>query len=53
LQELASITGVSLVLPEEPERPDNALQGPAIPNITRNAVTAQDDVDDLIAGLGI
>ncbi|MEO6366859.1 MAG: protein phosphatase CheZ [Steroidobacteraceae bacterium] len=53
LQELASITGISLERPEESDRPDTSLQGPAIPNLTRNAVTAQDDVDDLIAGLGI
>jgi chemotaxis protein CheZ len=53
LQELASITGVSLERPAESDRPNAALQGPAIPNLTRNAVTAQDDVDDLIAGLGI
>jgi chemotaxis protein CheZ len=53
LQELASITGISLERPEDSGRPDTTLQGPAIPNITRNAVTAQDDVDDLIAGLGI
>lgn len=53
LHELASIAGVSLERPAEPDRPDTSLQGPAIPSLTRNAVTAQDDVDDLIAGLGI
>ena len=53
LHELASITGVSLERAALPAGPDTSLQGPAIPNITRNAVTAQDDVDDLIAGLGI
>jgi chemotaxis protein CheZ len=29
------------------------LEGPAIPGITRNAVTDQGDIDDLMAGLGI
>jgi chemotaxis protein CheZ len=53
LQELAAVAGVSLTL-AEPETGDaTAPQGPAIPDITRNAVTHQDDVDDLIAGLGI
>jgi chemotaxis protein CheZ len=53
LQEFASIAGVDLTLAGLEEGPDTSPQGPAIPSITRNAVTAQGDVDDLIAGLGI
>jgi chemotaxis regulatin CheY-phosphate phosphatase CheZ len=53
LQELASTAGVNLDLAELSTEPDTAPQGPAIPNITQNAVNGQSDVDDLIAGLGI
>jgi chemotaxis protein CheZ len=53
LQELASIAGVNLDLAERSSGPDISPQGPAIPDITRNAVNGQSDVDDLMAGLGI
>ncbi len=53
LQELASTAGVNLDLAERSTEPDVSPQGPAIPDITRNAVNGQSDVDDLIAGLGI
>lgn len=53
LQELASIAGVTLKLPVIAEPPSTKPQGPAIPNLTTDTVTAQGDVDDLIAGLGI
>jgi chemotaxis protein CheZ len=50
LGEIARVTGAQYGAP--PESPA-ALEGPAVPGVTRNAVTAQDDVDALIAGLGI
>ncbi len=53
LQELASLAGVTLRLPVLEEGSMVSPQGPAIPNLTLNAVTEQGDVDDLIAGLGI
>ena len=53
LQELASTAGVNLDLAERPSGLDTSPQGPAIPNLTQNAVQGQSDVDDLIAGLGI
>jgi chemotaxis protein CheZ len=53
LQEFARIAGVDLELPQTEELADASPQGPAIPNITRNTVTAQGDVDELMAGLGI
>lgn len=53
LGELTRLTGVA--------KPDNTmpmpippgLAGPAVPGISHGAITAQADVDDLIAGLGI
>lgn len=51
LEELARITGVPLEAAQKGS--DASLEGPAVPGVTRNAVTAQGDVDDLIAGLGI
>ncbi len=53
LGELASIAGVDLQRSALPDYPDGGAQGPAIPNLTRNVVSAQDDVDNLIASLGI
>jgi chemotaxis protein CheZ len=51
LGELTRLTGVT---PESVRAgPRAALEGPAIPGVTHGAVTAQADVDDLIAGLGI
>lgn len=35
------------------QKPANAPSGPAVPGVTRNAVVDQQDVDNLIAGLGI
>jgi chemotaxis protein CheZ len=50
LAELARVTGVQV----ENKAPSGTdLEGPAVPGITRNAVTEQADVDDLIAGLGL
>lgn len=53
LQELATSAGVNLRLAELERETGISPQGPAIPEITRDVVTKQDDVDDLIAGLGI
>jgi chemotaxis protein CheZ len=53
LHELASIAGVNLDLAEADKACDTSPQGPAIPAVTHNALSAQDEVDDLIAGLGI
>jgi chemotaxis protein CheZ len=51
LDDLAGITGISR---ENVAQKDGlVLEGPAIPGVTRDAVTGQSDVDDLIAGLGI
>lgn len=51
LGELTRLTGV---MPESvPAATRGGLEGPAVPGITQGAVTAQADVDDLIAGLGI
>ncbi len=49
LGEIARVTGAQFGAPPAP----TALEGPAVPGVTQNAVTAQDDVDALIAGLGI
>ncbi len=49
LGEIARVTGAQY----GPEPSPTALEGPAVPGINRNAVTAQSDVDALIAGLGI
>lgn len=51
LDELATISGVDIK--PQPRSENNDLQGPAVPGITTNAVVDQNDVDDLIAGLGI
>lgn len=51
LDELATLTGVPREAVQEKEA--TALEGPAVPGLKRDAVTAQADVDDLIAGLGI
>jgi chemotaxis protein CheZ len=53
LKDFADVAGVSLAAKPASNAPDITPEGPAIPNITRNAVNAQSDVDDLIAGLGI
>jgi chemotaxis protein CheZ len=51
LGELTRLTGAT---PDPVQAaPRGALEGPAVPGITQGAVTAQADVDDLIAGLGI
>lgn len=50
LAELARVTGAQ---PMQATPSATDLEGPAVPGITRNAVTEQADVDDLIAGLGL
>jgi chemotaxis protein CheZ len=51
LGELTRLTGNT---PESmPTTKRVGLEGPAVPGVTQGAVTAQADVDDLIAGLGI
>jgi chemotaxis protein CheZ len=50
LGELARLTGAK---PGASSDRMTSLEGPAIPGVTHNAVTAQSDVDDLMAGLGI
>ncbi len=50
LNELARLTGAKLGASSISPA---SLEGPAIPGVSRNAVTAQSDVDDLMAGLGI
>jgi len=50
LSELARVTGAP---PPRTAPAGTDLEGPAVPGITRNAVTEQADVDDLIAGLGL
>lgn len=47
--EIAKVTGAQYAA----EPPPAALEGPAVPGVTHSAVTAQDDVDALIAELGI
>ncbi len=49
LGEIARVTGEH----HDVEFPTTGPEGPAIPGLTQNAITAQSDVDDLIAGLGI
>ena len=49
LGEIARVTGAQYGVEPAP----SGLAGPAVPGVTHNAVTAQSDVDDLIAGLGI
>lgn len=49
LGEIARVTGGQ----HSTESAPTGLEGPAVPGVTHNAVTAQSDVDDLIAGLGI
>lgn len=51
LDELAKISGVPLSF--APAASNGKLEGPAVPGVTANAVVDQNDVDDLIAGLGI
>jgi chemotaxis protein CheZ len=54
LRELTRITGVSYESPTTMVGGATvALEGPAVPGVTENAITDQSDVDDLIAGLGI
>jgi chemotaxis protein CheZ len=54
LAELTRITGVSYQTATTMVGTGTvALEGPAIPGVTQNAITDQSDVDDLIAGLGI
>jgi chemotaxis protein CheZ len=53
LGELTKITGVQPLEILPVPRSGVALEGPAVPGITQNALTAQCDVDELIAGLGI
>jgi len=51
LDELAKISGVTIKPSQQAEK--GMLHGPAIPGVSMNTVVDQDDVDDLIAGLGI
>lgn len=51
LDELAKISGVDLNRTSIEDT--NKLHGPSIPGVSTNTVVNQDDVDDLIAGLGI
>jgi chemotaxis protein CheZ len=53
LQDLAAVAGVNLALAQAGVEQDTTPQGPAIPQVTLNAVNGQDEVDDLIAQLGI
>jgi chemotaxis protein CheZ len=55
LGELTRITGVpyGAAVTVLPGHGAAGLEGPAVPGVTQNALTAQADVDDLIAGLGI
>lgn len=54
LGELSRISGITYEAPTTLVGAATvALEGPAIPGITKNAITDQSDVDDLIAGLGI
>lgn len=56
LTELTRITGVphgSALTVVGTAAAASGLEGPAVPGVTQNALTAQEDVDDLIAGLGI
>lgn len=53
LQELAASAGVNLSLATCDGAAGTLPQGPSIPGLTAQAVTDQDDVDDLIARLGI
>ncbi|MEJ0100939.1 MAG: protein phosphatase CheZ [Pseudomonadota bacterium] len=50
LGELTRITGVTF---DQAQASPTALEGPAVPGVTQNAINGQADVDDLIAGLGI
>jgi chemotaxis protein CheZ len=50
LGELTRLTGST---PESMPTAKRGLEGPAVPGVTQGAVTAQADVDDLMAGLGI
>lgn len=49
LGEIARVTGAQH---DATPRPTD-LEGPAVPGVTRNAITSQGDIDALIAGLGI
>jgi chemotaxis protein CheZ len=51
LDELAQISGVEIQA--QPRLGSNMLQGPTIPGMSTGSVGNQNDVDDLIAGLGI
>lgn len=51
LDELAKISGVELK--PAPRAADNLLHGPAVPGVSTDTLANQDDVDDLMAGLGI
>ena len=51
LAELARLTGAKADAVDD--GPNIALEGPAVPGVTKNAVSSQDDIDDLMAGLGI
>lgn len=53
LAELATLTGVGVVPAPRAPADGRALEGPAVPGVTRGAIACQDDVDELIAGLGI
>jgi chemotaxis protein CheZ len=51
LGELTRLTGTT---PEfVPPAARSGLEGPAVPGVTQGAITAQADIDDLMAGLGI
>jgi chemotaxis protein CheZ len=52
LDQLMEVHGIPRDVAKAPVS-GTALEGPAIPGVTRNAVTDQSDVDDLMADLGI
>ena len=53
LDDLMNVHGIPREVVENAVADRLKLEGPAIPGITKNAVTDQSDIDDLMAGLGI
>lgn len=53
LDDLMAVHGIPREVVENAVADRLKLEGPAVPGVTRNAVTAQSDIDDLMAGLGL
>jgi chemotaxis protein CheZ len=53
LDDLMAVHGIPREVVENVVADRLKLEGPAVPGVTRNAVTAQSDIDDLMAGLGL